>query len=86
MGINIGTVDDRSHEANFSSHCRGRDDLRESFGFAVSITPECFEAFTRRAEGRSSSDGRGGNSENILGRNIVDVCRHHLVAAQEPFC
>ena len=44
MGINIGTVDDRSHEANFSSQCRGRDDLRESFGFAVSITPACFEA------------------------------------------
>jgi len=61
---------------------RGGDGLR----FAVFIRPECFEAFTRRAEGSSSSEGRGGNSENISGRNIVDVCRQHLVAAQEPFC
>lgn len=41
MGTDIGTVDDRTHEANFSSHRRGRSDLRESFGFADSITPEC---------------------------------------------
>ena len=73
MGINIGTVDDRNHEANFSSQCRGRDDLRESFGFAVSITPEYFEAFTRRAEGSSSSDGRGEHTGKICAKIQIAI-------------
>jgi hypothetical protein len=51
----------------------GRDDLRESFGFAVSITRECFEAFTRRPEGSSSSDGRGEHTGKICAKILIAI-------------